>query len=184
MPRIIAGEWGGRTIQVPRGGSVRPTTDRMREAWMSALAPAIPGARVLDLFAGSGALGLECLSRGASEAVFVEQARGSLRVLRTNLSTLGAQSRARVVAVDVHRYLAGPETPRNRFDVALADPPYEQGHVARLVQRFRSDPFATELWLEHSVREPVPDAVPDRQRRYGDALLSTLLGAPPDESHP
>lgn len=180
MPRIIAGEWGGRTLRVPRGRDVRPTTDRMREAWMSALAPSLPGARVLDLFAGSGALGLECLSRGAVEAVFVEQAHGSLRALRQNVSALGAGVRARVVDGDVHRFLARPKAPEERFDVALADPPYERGHVTRLVQAFRSDPFARVLWLEHSVREPVPGAAPDRERRYGDALLSTFLVSNPD----
>ena len=80
--RIVAGRWGGRRLKVPKGRAVRPTTDRVREAWMSAAGPDLPDARVLALFAGSGALGLEGLSRGASEAVFVESARAALMALR------------------------------------------------------------------------------------------------------
>ena len=82
--RIVAGEFGGRRLVVPRDGRVRPTADRVREAWMSIVAPELPGARVLDLFAGSGALGLEALSRGASHATFVELALASLEALRGN----------------------------------------------------------------------------------------------------
>jgi 16S rRNA (guanine966-N2)-methyltransferase len=88
MLRIIAGEFKGRRLQTPKGRSVRPTADRVRESWFSILQGEIPGARVLDLFAGSGALGLEALSRGAVAAEFVETHRASLAVLKTNCETL------------------------------------------------------------------------------------------------
>ena len=93
--RIVAGRWRGRTIAAPAGRVVRPTADRVREAWMSVVQPWLPGARVLDLFAGSGALGLEALSRGAAQADFVEQAAPSLRALRDNIAALDAGDRAR-----------------------------------------------------------------------------------------
>lgn len=140
---------------------------------MSAAQPWLAEARVLDLFAGSGALGLEALSRGAAEAVFVERARPALLALRANVDLLGAEAEAKVVADDVFRYL-GRDTPT--FDVAFADPPYGTGDAAELVTRYLERPFAAMLWLEHAWRDrdalPLP---PDaRTRRYGDTALTTL----------
>ncbi len=173
--RIIAGAWRGRRIQAPPGREVRPTGDRVREAWISALQLRIPGARVLDLFAGSGALGLECLSRGASEAVFVEQARGPLAVLRANVEALGCGERARIVQAEALTW-AGALAP-GAFDIALADPPYGSGYLERLLELFRSVPFAGELWIEHGTGETAPELPGLRQRRYGDTTL-TWMEAP------
>src|SRR3954471_11337761 len=92
--RIVAGAWRGRQIKAPPGDQVRPTGDRVREAWLSIVHPELPGARVLDLFAGSGALGFEALSRGASETHFVENAPKSLAVIKANAALLGAGDRA------------------------------------------------------------------------------------------
>ena len=92
--RIVGGEWRGRIIKAPRGTAVRPTLDRVREAWMSIVQLSLPGARVLDLFAGSGALGIEALSRGAASAGFVDSDPRSLGVLRENLAALDAADRA------------------------------------------------------------------------------------------
>src|SRR5438874_1671591 len=92
--RIVAGRWRGRRISAPRGYDVRPTADRVREAWMSIVQPRLPGARVLDLFAGSGALGLEALSRGAEVADFVESSPKSLTAIRDNADVLGAGTAA------------------------------------------------------------------------------------------
>ena len=170
--RIIAGEWGGRRIRAPRGRHTRPTTDRIREAWMSALGVAVVDARVLDLFAGSGALGLECLSRGAREVVLVERARGALRALRANVAELGAEDRVEVVVGDAHAYAQGLEI--GAFDVALADPPYGEGHADRLLRRFQRTPFAAELWVEHRTDEPLPDIPGLRTRRYGDTSISIV----------
>lgn len=174
--RIISGEWRGRRLKAPPGRDVRPTTDRVREAWMSALAPSLPGARVLDLFAGSGALGLECLSRGAAEVVFVERARGALKAIEENVVLLGCRPRVQVVQGDALRYLR--RLPPGAFDLALADPPYGQGLAARLLEEFAATPFARELWVEHRVTDPLPALPGIRQRRYGDTVLSTLTSTP------
>lgn len=139
---------------------------------MSALGGSLEGLRVLDLFAGSGALGLEALSRGATEAVFVEKAPGALRVLEANIRLLGAQSACRVVRKDALRY-AGTLEPL-AFDVALADPPYGEAHAARLLALFQERAFARELWVEHRSGEELPALQDLRQRRYGDTTLSRL----------
>ncbi len=125
--RITGGQYGGRRIASPPG-SVRPTQDRVREAIFSSLADRIEGARVLDLFAGSGALGLEALSRGAAEVCWVEQDTRVLRTLRANLASLDATGagRARVVRADVQAFCRGGGG-IDAFDVVLADPPYRRG---------------------------------------------------------
>lgn len=173
--RIVAGKWGGRTIQAPPGRGTRPTTDRVREAWMSTVAPHLPGARVLDLFAGSGALGLEALSRGASHATFVEQDAKALAALRANVQALGASDEVSVFRTDAVRYARelGAET----FDVAFADPPYAKGFARALAEAFAETPFAALLCIEHGKDDVLP-ALPDaRTRRYGDTYL-TFIPAP------
>jgi 16S rRNA (guanine966-N2)-methyltransferase len=124
-PRIIAGEAGGRRLAVPAGEAVRPTSDRVKESIFSALGPGrLVGARVLDLYAGSGALGLEALSRGAAEAVFVDRDRAAGRAIQANIETLRFGHRAVLRLRPVATVLAaGPESPP--FDLALLDPPYD-----------------------------------------------------------
>jgi 16S rRNA (guanine966-N2)-methyltransferase len=140
---------------------------------MSAIASELAGARVVDLFAGSGALGLEALSRGASEVTFVENAASALRVLEKNIAALGpAPGAAKVVRAEALAFAAGL-TPF-RFDLALADPPYEQGHVQRLVEIHARTRFARLLCIEHSRDEPAEGGQLLRQRRYGDTLLTFL----------
>lgn len=173
--RIVAGEWGGRRIAAPPGRATRPTTDRVREAWMSAVADHLPGARVLDLFAGSGALGLEALSRGAEHAVFVEQAPAALNVLRANLTSLGGDERAEIVRADAVKYAQGLDT--GAFDVAFADPPYGQGFAEALAQAFARTPFAELLCIEHGRDDVLPDLPGARTRRYGDTHI-TFIPAP------
>jgi 16S rRNA (guanine966-N2)-methyltransferase len=170
--RIIAGEWRGRQLAPVRAPGVRPTSDRVREAWMSAMGGSFDGCRVLDLFAGSGALGLECLSRGAEHCTFVEKASSSRRVLDANVALLGARARVTVVQTDVLAWLDGHL--RDHVDLALADPPYGEGWAAALLDRFLRTPFARELWVEHRSDDPVPAAPGLVQRRYGDTVLSTV----------
>jgi 16S rRNA (guanine966-N2)-methyltransferase len=170
--RIVAGEFGGRRLLVPRDGRVRPTADRVREAWMSILAPELPGARVLDLFAGSGALGLEALSRGALHATFVELAPASLEALRGNIETLGVGSRVTVRRGDALRFAQGLGA--GEYDVAFADPPYGADAADRLVALFRETPFARILSVEHPADRPVAG---DQTRRYGDTAV-TFCRAP------
>lgn len=142
---------------------------------MSALGGRLDGLTVLDLFAGSGALGLEALSRGAEHATFVERARAPMAALEANIALLEAGPRTTVVKAEAHAWVAKQE--EGAFDVALADPPYGEGHAARLVARWLDAPFARELWVEHRTAEPLPEVEGLRQRRYGDTTLSTLSRA-------
>jgi 16S rRNA (guanine966-N2)-methyltransferase len=117
---VIAGEAKGRRLVVPEGGGTRAATDRIRETLFGILAPVLADTEVLDLFAGSGALGIEALSRGASHATFVEKAPRAIAALRRNLETTGFTDRATVVRADVLAYLAGPV----RADIVFCDPPF------------------------------------------------------------
>lgn len=122
--RIVAGRYGGRRITAPRGDLTRPTSDRVREALFSALGP-LDGARVLDLFAGSGALGLEALSRGAAHALFVEQDRRALAVVRGNLAALGiGEDAAEVRGGDARAALRTARARDDHYDLVFLDPPY------------------------------------------------------------
>jgi 16S rRNA (guanine966-N2)-methyltransferase len=173
--RIIAGRWRGRTIQAPPGTKTRPTTDRVREAWLSALQHDVPAATVLDLFAGSGALGLEALSRGAAHVTFVERAAGPLRALQSNIDALDAAADVTVVRADALRYVEGLSA--TAFDVALADPPYATGDATRLVLAFEQVPFARLLCIEHATREKLAPLPGSRTRRYGDTALTFITAS-------
>jgi 16S rRNA (guanine966-N2)-methyltransferase len=142
--RVIAGSAKGvRLAPVP--GGVRPVSDRAREGLFSSLGADVPGARVLDLFAGTGALGIEALSRGAERAVFVERDRGALRGLRENLERTRLGDRAEVIASEVLRLVTGNGESESGFDVVLADPPYDAptGDVDALLEGLARG------WLEH-----------------------------------
>lgn len=171
--RIIGGAWRGRAIGAPSGRLVRPTADRVREAWMSILQHDLPGSRVLDLFAGSGALGLEALSRGAASVTFVEAHPASLRALGANIEALGAQGAAVVHRGDALRFAAA--LPAGAFDVAFADPPYRQELAARLVARWQAVPFAAVLSVEHAATEIFP--APGDTRRYGSTAITFYRAA-------
>lgn len=140
--RIVGGVWRGRTIAAPAGSSTRPTTDRVREALFSAIAARLGndmgGAHVLDAFAGSGALGLEALSRGAETAVFFENDRCALEALRANVAALDATSRSNVVAGDV--FTQARRRARCPYALILLDPPYtlDQSCVAELLDELAS----------------------------------------------
>jgi len=124
-PRIISGEAGGRRLSVPPGDGVRPTSDRVKESVFSALGPArLVGARVLDLYAGTGALGLEALSRGAAGALLVERDAAAARAIGANIATLGFDERATLRVATVAAVLHGPG-PAEPFDLVLLDPPYD-----------------------------------------------------------
>jgi 16S rRNA (guanine966-N2)-methyltransferase len=173
--RIIAGRWRGHTIAAPAGERTRPTTDRVREAWMSTLQHDLPDAQVVDLFAGSGALGLEALSRGAAHVTFVERAAGPLRALEANVTRLGAAGEVAIIRVDALKYVAA--LPAGAYDIALADPPYASGAAQQLVELFLATPFARILCVEHNARERLPDAPTGTTRRYGATAL-TFITAP------
>ncbi|MEX1187226.1 MAG: 16S rRNA (guanine(966)-N(2))-methyltransferase RsmD [Gemmatimonadaceae bacterium] len=166
--RIIAGRWRGRRIAAPPGKDVRPTLDRVREAWMSIVQPHLVGAEVADLFAGSGALGLEALSRGAAVAHFVERHAKTFAVLQQNVETLGAGSSAVRHRQDVFTFLRGVGA--GEFDVAFADPPYGGDDATKLAALWLEKPFAKLLGIEHDSRLALPGD-PDA-RRYGTTAIS------------
>jgi 16S rRNA (guanine966-N2)-methyltransferase len=166
--RIVAGEWRGRRISAPAGKNVRPTLDRVREAWMSIMQTDLPDARVLDLFSGSGALGLEALSRGAASAEFVENHGATFRMLQENIETLGAGSRAIVHRKDALQFVKDLEA--DTFDVAFADPPYESGADLKLAQHWLDKPFSRVLAIEHSSRTQLPEG--NDRREYGTTAIT------------
>jgi 16S rRNA (guanine966-N2)-methyltransferase len=165
--RIIAGAFRGHRLEAPPDRHVRPTADRVREAWFSILGDRVRGAKVLDLFAGSGALGLEALSRGAAEVTFVELSNRSLRVLRANVSALDAFERAAIHRADALRFVA--RLPLAAFDVAFADPPYATGQARTLRDVYRLRPFARILGVEHAATIELEG---DDTRRYGNVALT------------
>jgi len=128
--RIIAGNWRGRRVNFPDVPGLRPTPDRVRETLFNWLQHSIAGSRCLDLFAGSGVLGLEALSRGAIEAVFVEQSPAAARVLQEQLIRLGGESKGRVMSMGAARYL---RTPATAFDIAFLDPPFGANALAEYI---------------------------------------------------
>ena len=166
--RIIAGRWKGRRIDAPPGDQVRPTGDRVREAWMSIVHPLLPDARVLDLCAGSGALGLESLSRGAAQCDFVEQSPRVLKVIESNLALLGGHPGARVYRDEALRFVQG--LPALAYDVAFADPPYASDTAVRLAERWLEVPFAAVFAVEHSTTVSLPSI--GETRRYGTTALT------------
>lgn len=174
MTRIVAGSAGGRTLQVPPRGT-RPTSERVREALFSRLEhrDAVAGARVLDLYAGSGALGLEAASRGAAAVTLVEAARAAADVCRRNAATLGLSARVQVVAERVERFVARP--PAAPWDLVLLDPPYDvpaaalDDVLAALVPALAPDAVVV---VERSARGAGPTwpggLVADGERGYGE----------------
>jgi 16S rRNA (guanine966-N2)-methyltransferase len=166
--RIIAGKWRGRRIDAPADERVRPTGDRVREAWMSIVNSWLPGARVLDLFAGSGALGLEALSRGAESIDFVEIAPKSLSAIATNAERLGAGAGITVHRADALRFIERLDP--HAYDIAFADPPYGMGLAERLIEQWLVKPFADILGVEHSARERLTGG--GDTRTYGSAAIT------------
>jgi 16S rRNA (guanine966-N2)-methyltransferase len=170
--RIVAGEFRGRRLAPPPDRRVRPTADRVREAWFSILGHAVHEARVVDLFAGSGALGLEALSRGAAHATFVELNPASLGVLKANIAALGLEGHTLVRRADALRYVE--RLAPSAFDVAFADPPYTTGQAAHLRDIFRARAFARILGIEH---QAALDLAGDATRHYGNVAI-TFFYAP------
>lgn len=166
--RIIAGRWKGRRITAPPGETVRPTGDRVREAWMSIVHPILPEARVLDLCAGSGALGLEALSRGAASCDFVEQSPRVLRLLEENLAALGGHEGAHIVRDEALRYVQ--RLSDGAYDVAFADPPYASGVAEALAAHWIAHPFAAVLGIEHAASITLPAI--GETRSYGSTALT------------
>lgn len=165
--RIVGGRWKGRDLVSP-SGPVRPTTEELRDAWITMLAPELGGTRVLDLFAGSGALGLEALSRGARYADFVENHPAALHALKANVAGLRLKEKARVFKQDAITYVR--RLPEAQYDVALADPPYGSGKVDIVVRQWLEVPFARVLCVEHAADHELPRG--GRLVRFGEQAVT------------
>ena len=185
--RIVAGRLGGRRFAAPAGDGTRPTSDRVREALFSVLGP-LDGARVLDLFAGSGALGLEALSRGAATATFVESSAAAVSTLRANLEALDLEAEVR--RQDARAFLRNAAAKQRAYDLVFVDPPY------RLASRLAAElsPLLPPVLAagarvvgESDRRAPLELELPVTvQRRYGDTLIrihdsEQAQGRPPGE---
>jgi 16S rRNA (guanine966-N2)-methyltransferase len=177
--RVIAGFLGGRRLKAPRGRETRPTSDRVRESLFMALGP-LEGQRVVDLFAGSGALGIEALSRGAARADFVERDPAARRVLEENLESLGLVGSGRVWALELPRGLERLRGELAQADLVLADPPYGGGparEVLGVLGRQGVLKADARVVLEHHAKDEVPESsgrlARVRARRYGETMVST-----------
>ena len=184
--RIIAGNHKGLTLRVPRGSKVRPTPQRVRESLFSILGERVVGARVLDLFAGSGSLGLECLSRGARSAVFVERDRDVASVLRENLRAFKAGDEARLLLRDVPRALRELSRDAERFDLVVMDPPYSRGLVEPTVEAVDAAGLLAPgglIVVDHPAGEPPPAQIGSLvlvdRRVFGDTAVALFAAAEP-----
>lgn len=185
--RIISGTSKGRKLVTPRSQSLRPTSDRVKESIFNILQDDIVGKVVLDLFAGTGNLGIEALSRGAKKTIFVEKGRQALRLIQRNLTQFGLEERSEILPKDANRAIGILKQRGESFDLILMDPPYEKGLIQKTLMKLNSYPIYHKdsiLVIEHDRREPLSTVMDGwnliRQRRIGDTLISFLT---PWEDH-
>ena len=178
MPRLVGGSAGGRHIKAPPGGGVRPATARARKSLFDYLAQVTPGARTLDLYCGSGGLGLEALSRGAAGAWFVDSGRHSIETVRDNAARLGFADCCHYARRDVFAFLHGlAEQGAPQFDLIFAAPPYRIAEPARILEAIAAAAAAApgaSVCLEFSRHTPSPhsqDFRLDRRREYGETVI-------------
>jgi 16S rRNA (guanine966-N2)-methyltransferase len=179
--RIISGTSRGRRLLTPRRQSIRPTSDRVKESIFNILGQKVVDKVVLDLFAGTGNLGIEALSRGAKSVIFVEKGRQALQLIQKNFSQCAMGKRCEIIPLDVNRALGILKLREKSFDIILMDPPYETGLIRKTLLKLNKERIYKEdsiLAIEHSRREPLPDGLGGwdliRQRRIGDTIISLL----------
>jgi 16S rRNA (guanine966-N2)-methyltransferase len=173
--RVAGGEARGRRLKAPKG--IRPTQGMVKEAIFNLIGQDIDGVHVLDLFAGSGALGIEALSRGATGVTFVDREPRGLAILRQNLEALDLKARARVVRGDVVRWLESSPEEIRQAGVVFMDPPYEDVVLDRALKVIDREASEATVLVEHSRRHELPTLTRlrvDRQRRYGDTMVTVL----------
>lgn len=183
MLKITSGIYRGRIIQSLPGLETRPTTERLRQAWLNSLQMGLHDSRVLDLFSGSGALGLEAISRGAAFVVFVESNPKAAAIIQQNIKTLGVQDQASVLVKKIEQVL--PELSKEPpFDFIFMDPPYHQGYEEKILQTWPLSELLTEngkVCVESAKQKgaaagsgygPPPDFKIIRDERYGDSQLT------------
>lgn len=185
--RIVAGEYRGRRLLSLRGLRIRPTADRVREAVFSVIAAEVAGAAVLDLFAGTGALGLEAISRGADRVVFVDRDAAAVRLLHSNIRLCGAEERTRVIHSSAEHALSKLAAERIVFDLIFMDPPYGERDLEKLLPQLHkvARSFAVVV-AEHYAKETLPSACGPwlriKERFYGDTAISFYLNSPVSEN--
>jgi 16S rRNA (guanine966-N2)-methyltransferase len=174
--RVIAGRLGGRRLKAPKGTATRPTSDRVREALFAMLGD-VEGARVLDLFAGTGALGIEALSRGAHSAVFIERNLSAARVLSDNLNALGISGEdGEVRRIDALAGLRSAQVSKETYDLVFIDPPYRQApewgiELSAMLPLLLTP--AARVVVESDRRAPIELQIPiERDKRYGDTSIT------------
>jgi 16S rRNA (guanine966-N2)-methyltransferase len=177
--RIISGVSKGRRLATPKSQVIRPTSDRVKESIFNILGGEVEGKAVLDLFAGTGNLGIEALSRGAKRVLFVEKGRQALKLIQRNLSLIGMRERSEILPKDVSRAIGVLKLRGESFDLILMDPPYEKGLIQKTLWKLHSHRIYQEdsiLVIEHDRREPLPERVEGwtliRQRGIGDTVIS------------
>ena len=173
--RVAGGEARGRRLKTPKG--IRPTQGIVKEAMFNLVGPSIDGEHVLDLFAGSGAIGIEALSRGAAGVTFVDHEPRGLAILRQNLEVLDLKSLAQVVRADVVRWLESSPDQLKEAGYVFMDPPYEDPILDRALKAIDRVVTAATVVVEHSRRQELPALTRlhlDRQRKYGDTMVSVL----------
>lgn len=170
--RIVAGKFAGRNLTSPNDFRVRPTAEHVRSATLDMLRADLEGARVLDLFAGTGALGLEAISRGAKYCDFVENRPASLHALRANIAALRIREKCRVYKRDALPFAAALEP--DRYDIAFLDPPYESRMLDRVIESWHAIGFSRVLVAEHAATHAMPRDPRPHDRRIFDDIAVTV----------
>ncbi len=178
--RIVGGKWAGRDLHSPGDRRVRPTAEEVRGPLLDWLEPRLRGATVLDLFAGTGALGLEALSRGARSVDFVETLPGSLHALKANVAALHVRDRTRIFRRDALPFAAALDA--GAYDLAFADPPYRSRMLDRLIESWQATPFAGLLVVEHAADHVLPRGL--HRFEHGDTVVTVHSVAATKKARP
>ena len=186
--RIIAGQWRGKTLRSVKGMATRPTSDRVRESLFNILSLRIRDANVLDLFAGTGALGIEALSRGAKSAVFVDESKEAAAVIRKNLEECRLMEKARIIRWNIARNLNCLNRYDKHFDLIFMDPPYHSGLIAPALAHLTAENCLADsacIVIEHDISEDISEDIRhfylSDQRKYGRTFISFLNTHKPEE---
>lgn len=192
--RVIAGTARGTKLKAPKGMQVRPTADRVKEALFSILGPRIPGAFFIDLYAGSGAIGIEALSRGADFCIFVENKRTNVALIKENITKTGFNSKARVICADAVKTITSLASENVKADLIFMDPPYNYNDIVTIVDSALNQNIVSGSGLiiaEHafSNRQWAEIFTSTRQKKYGDTCLTFIpcrdsISATPEELPP
>ena len=189
--RVVGGKFKGRGLFVPRGQNIRPTADMVREAVFNIIGPELDGIRVLDLFAGTGALGLEAMSRGAREAVFVDNHKNSLAALKQNIEILGLTGSCRVHKIDLDKSLGRLRKETEPFELIFIDPPYAGNLIEKILDRLSGSRLAAPGSLavaEHDSKQDLTESRErwklSRRRRYGQTMISFYQYAASENGNP